>query len=257
MKIVLLSKGNDVYSGEFGNEGSGGQSYLRFNWQADITYKFLTRIKPNTDNSTTFTSYFYDPLTDKWLLIASFKRPQTQTWYTHAHSFLENFDPERGAINRKGFYNNQWACDTEGVWTELTTARFTNDATARKKARMDFMGGVENNQFVLNNCGFFSNYTPLNSVFERKPNRITAESTLGNKPFDEQFGNFDWTMTVVIPVSCFFQHQIKTIKGKTCRANFYKCGDGLTKPHYLSWNNIETPKPDFHTPQYFGEFVFD
>ncbi len=170
MKIVLLGKGKDVHTGEFGNEGSGGQSYLIFDWQADVTYSFLTRIKPNSDNSTTYTSYFYDPLTDEWHLIASFKRPQTQTWYTQAHSFLENFDPERGAVNRKGFYSNQWACNTEGVWTELTTARFTNDATARKKARMDFMGGVEGNQFVLSNCGFFSHYTPLNTVFERQAN---------------------------------------------------------------------------------------
>jgi Domain of unknown function (DUF3472)/Domain of unknown function (DUF5077) len=172
MKIVLLGKGNGVHTGEFGNEGSGGQSYLIFNWQAEVTYSFLTRIKPNSDNSTTYTAYFYDPLTDKWHLIASFKRPKTKTWYTQAHSFLENFDPERGAVNRKGFYSNQWACNTEGVWTELTKARFTNDATARKKARMDFMGGVENNQFVLSNCGFFSHYTPLNRVFERKPNGL-------------------------------------------------------------------------------------
>ncbi len=168
MKIILLRKGKNVHIGEFGDEGSGGQSYLVFNWQADVTYKFLTRIKPNNDNSTTYTSYFFDPKTDKWLLIAAFKRPQTQTWYAQPHSFLENFDPERGALNRKGFYNNQWACDTEGVWSELTTAKFTNDATARKKARMDFKGGVENNQFVLSNGGFFSDYTLLNTVFERK-----------------------------------------------------------------------------------------
>ena len=47
LKIVLLNKGKNVYTGEFGNEGSGGQSYLRFNWKADVTYKFLTQIKPN------------------------------------------------------------------------------------------------------------------------------------------------------------------------------------------------------------------
>lgn len=170
MKIVLLGKGKDVHTGEFGNEGSGGQSYLIFNWEAEVTYSFLTRIRPNSDNSTTYTSYFYDLLTDEWHLVASFKRPKTKTWYTHAHSFLENFDPERGAVNRKGFYSNQWACNTEGVWTELTTARFTNDATARKKARMDFTGGVEDNQFVLSNCGFFSDYTTLNTIFERQKN---------------------------------------------------------------------------------------
>ena len=102
-------------------------------------------------------------------MIASFKRPKTQTWFTSPHSFLENFDPERGALIRKGFYNNQWVCDTEGVWTELTKAKFTNDATARKKARMDFTGGVENNQFFLSNCGFFAHYTQLYTQFERQP----------------------------------------------------------------------------------------
>ena len=169
LKIVLLRKGKNVHIGEFGNEGSGGQSYLKFNWKADITYKFLTQAKPTDNNSTIYTAYFYDTETQKWLLIASFKRPATHTWYTQPHSFLENFEPERGALNRKGFYNNQWVYNTEGVWTELTVAKFTNDATGRKKARMDFKGGVENNQFFLSNCGFFSDYTLPNTFFERKP----------------------------------------------------------------------------------------
>jgi hypothetical protein len=169
LKIVMLSKGKNVYSGEFGNEGAGGQSYLRFNWKAGITYKFLTHIQPTSHNATIYTSYFFDTEASRWMLIASFKRPDTHTWYTSPHSFLENFEPERGAINRKGFYNNQWVYDTTGNWTELTTARFTNDATARKKARMDFRGGVENNQFYLSNCGFFSAFTPLNSTFTRRP----------------------------------------------------------------------------------------
>ncbi len=174
LKIVLLRKGKDVHTGEFGNEGSGGQSYLKFNWKADVTYKFLTQVKPTDNNSTIYTAYFYDTETQKWLLIASFKRPATHTWYTQPHSFLENFEPERGALNRKGFYNNQFVYNTEGVWSELTTAKFTNDATGRKKARMDFKGGVENNQFFLSNCGFFSQYTLPNTFFERKP--------MGEKP---------------------------------------------------------------------------
>lgn len=87
--------------------------------------------------------------------------------------------------------------------------------------------------------------------------KIITESTLGHEPFEEKKGYFEWTMTVVIPLSCFFQHTIKTLKGKTSKGNFYKCGDGLSQPHYLAWNNIETPNPDFHTPQYFGEIVFE
>ena len=187
LKIVLLRKGKNTHIGEFGNEGSGGQSYLKFNWKGDITYRFLTQVKPTDNNSTIYTAYFYDTEAQKWLLIASFKRPATHTWYTQPHSFLENFEPERGTLNRKGFYNNQWVCETsegkfvtasgawqEGIWTELTTAKFKNDATGRKKARMDFKGGVENNQFFLSNCGFFSDYTLPNTFFERKP--------MGEKP---------------------------------------------------------------------------
>lgn len=40
-KIGLLKKGDKVHSVEFGNEGSGGQSYLQYNWKAGQTYKFL------------------------------------------------------------------------------------------------------------------------------------------------------------------------------------------------------------------------
>ena len=40
-KIRLLRKGKNVHIGEFGNEGSGGQSYLKYPWKAGSTYKFL------------------------------------------------------------------------------------------------------------------------------------------------------------------------------------------------------------------------
>ena len=41
------------------------------------------------------------------------------------------------------------------------------------------------------------------------------------------------------------------------RANFYKCGDKTAHPHYLSWSPIDTPNPDFHRPEFFGELVLD
>ncbi|MDE6269894.1 MAG: hypothetical protein K2M12_03440, partial [Muribaculaceae bacterium] len=45
--------------------------------------------------------------------------------------------------------------------------------------------------------------------------------------------------------------------GKQLRANFYKCGDLLSTPHFLSWNRVDTPHPDFHRPEYFGAIKFD
>ena len=60
-KVLLVKKGKDVNTGEFGNEGSGGQSYLLYNWKAGNTYRFLTHIRPFERGYTEYTSYFYAP----------------------------------------------------------------------------------------------------------------------------------------------------------------------------------------------------
>ena len=45
---------------------------------------------------------------NKWLLIASFKRPETNTYFKGIYSFLENFNPATGYMERSANYNNQW-----------------------------------------------------------------------------------------------------------------------------------------------------
>lgn len=164
-KIILLKKGKDVYTGEFGNEGSGGQSYLKYNWKAGEACKFLLHAKPVADNYTNYTAYFYAAAENKWMLIASFNRPATTTYLKRLHSFLENFDPATGYITRKAWYHNQWVCTSTGEWKQLTKARFTGDATAQKEYRVDYAGGEENGKFFLQNCGFFNNRTTLRTEF--------------------------------------------------------------------------------------------
>jgi hypothetical protein len=166
-KIKMLRKGSNVTTGEFGNEGSGGQSYLKFNWKAGNTYKFLLRGEPQTDNSTIYTAYFFAPDINKWLLIASFSRPLTNTYLSRFHSFLENFIPEQGEFSRKVLFNNQWFCDDKGNWSEVNSAKFTIDNTGTKGYRMDYSGGLDNNSFYLKNGGFFSNYVKAKSLFTR------------------------------------------------------------------------------------------
>src|SRR5690606_33168904 len=70
-KILLLKKGNGVYTGEFGNEGSGGQSFLRYNWQAETTYKFLLKGEPDGKGNTVYSAWFFAPEKNNWQLIAS------------------------------------------------------------------------------------------------------------------------------------------------------------------------------------------
>jgi hypothetical protein len=118
-KIKLLKKGDGVHAAEFGNEGSGRQSYVRYNWKAATTYKFLLHAVPDGTNQTIYIAYFYAPEKAAWMLIASFKRPKTNTYLKRLHSFLENFSPEQGNIERKVLFNNQWVRDVNGQWTEL------------------------------------------------------------------------------------------------------------------------------------------
>ncbi len=169
-KIILLDKGNGVTTGEFGNEGSGGQSYKIYDWKAGNAHKFLLKGKPSVNNSTDYTAYFRAPEDEEWKLIASFRRPHTTRHLTNIYSFLENFVPDTGFLSRKGLYQNQWVYTNENEWYELTKAKFTADATARKESRMDYSGGTEGNHFFMRNCGFFDNTTEIGSYFKRKVN---------------------------------------------------------------------------------------
>ena len=171
-KIILLGKGDEVKTGEFGNEGSGGQSYKVFPWKANATYKFLLKGVPAENNSTDYTAYFLAPEDNQWQLIASFRRPQGSQHLQKLYSFLENFVPSTGNISRQANYNNQWVYTTDREWVELTKAKFTADATARKESRMDYAGGSVGNQFFMQNCGFFSDTTPMDSKFTRTANAI-------------------------------------------------------------------------------------
>jgi hypothetical protein len=168
-RIVLLAKGPNVHAGEFGNEGSGGQSYLNYPWRAGNTYRFLVHAQPQEHNTTVFTAWFFAPEENKWRLIASFRRPQTHTWLTGLHSFLENFEPAMGNKTRLVLFDHQWIRTDQGKWMPLTKARFTGDNTARKGYRMDYAGGIKGTSFYLQNCGFFSDYTPLDTWWERHP----------------------------------------------------------------------------------------
>lgn len=168
-KVKLVSKGDNTTINAFGGEGSGGQSYMVFNWKVGKTYRFLLKGEPTSDNKTDFSAYFFDPEQSKWHFIACWRRPYTSSHLTSLYSFLENFSTQTGPLGRKVLYNNQWVCDTNGKWHEVTKAKFTADETARKNARLDYNGGYISgeNGFYLKNCGFFTETPRLDEYFTR------------------------------------------------------------------------------------------
>jgi hypothetical protein len=74
-----------------------------------------------------------------------------------------------------------------------------------------------------------------------------------NKTCDE---NKYWELTVSIPLQVFLHSSIDSLQGRQCLANFYKCGDMLPEPHFISWKNIDSPEPNFHLLHCFGTLNF-
>lgn len=157
-RVRMLRHGDGVHIGEFGNEGSGGQSFMIYPWKAGTTYPFLMRVRPDGKGNTIYTAYFYATEAGEWRLVAEFLRPQTNTWYTHPHSFLENFNPEQGYLTRKVQFKNQWARTTDGRWVRPSDAIFTNDGTAQAGVRLDYIGGqtADRKALYLKMGGFFN-----------------------------------------------------------------------------------------------------
>ena len=67
-----------------------------------------------------------------------------------------------------------------------------------------------------------------------------------------------WYIEYKIPFSILSKYiQVdKPGPGILWRANFYKCGDKTSHPHWLTWAPVNYPQPKFHLPEYFGWLEF-
>lgn len=68
-----------------------------------------------------------------------------------------------------------------------------------------------------------------------------------------------WTVEYRLPFAILAHYAPLTAPapGVSWRANFYKCADKTSHPHWLTWAKIDYPKPRFHLPQFFGTLVFE
>jgi hypothetical protein len=66
-----------------------------------------------------------------------------------------------------------------------------------------------------------------------------------------------YTVRFSIPLTFVEEHygKLDIRPGYRFAGNFQKCGEGTASPHYGCWNPIQTPEPDFHRPEHFGELV--
>ena len=91
---------------------------------------------------------------------------------------------------------------------------------------------------------------------QEEMNTIERVCTFPREAFEEKDGSFAWEVQLRIPLNLIFGGKKPNFPQKL-RANFYKCADKTNKPHFLSWQPIPLPKPDFHCPAFFGEIVLE
>ena len=86
--------------------------------------------------------------------------------------------------------------------------------------------------------------------------QVETVPSLGHDPIESLDQHTSWNIKLVIPIMVLSYSNIDTLSGLDAHANFYKCGDKLKQPHFLSWKPVLTTKPDFHQPHYFGQLSF-
>lgn len=175
-RVQLVAKGDGVFSGDFGNEGTGGHSHLKYPWKTGQTQRFLVTAQPADETFTIFSGHYFHPDSRKWMLISSWKAPKEGGWLRRLHGFSENFWGASGHLTRKALYGNQWVRTPQGEWIELTNATFSHDPTGRTN-RLDRFMGVEDGRFFLSHGGFVEGFTPFGERFTRPATGTSPSDT--------------------------------------------------------------------------------
>jgi hypothetical protein len=84
--------------------------------------------------------------------------------------------------------------------------------------------------------------------------KIERKVSLAGIIYPEKEGEVFWSVEFLIPFSLVEKYFGEVyLKEKIYFANFFKCGDKLKKPHWISWNKLS--ELNFHVEKDFGEII--
>jgi hypothetical protein len=153
--VSLVDKASYTQANGFGNEGTGGQSYVGTNrigtWTTGTPVKVLynkriqhiPKLNGEGNKPTAVISVWYKASEEEgWRYIATWRRPYVSSYDTGFHSFLENYGWTNGHLPRKAYYYNSFGRNVStGAWVHFNKAGFSHtDGSAGQ--RVDYEQGV-------------------------------------------------------------------------------------------------------------------
>ena len=95
------------------------------------------------------------------------------------------------------------------------------------------------------------------SVPEERGLHVSVHHSLPDVVDPEIANPVTWTLEFFIPFELLEKYvgSFGNVRGSEWKANFYKCGDETSHPHWVSWQPV--PALNFHMPEFFGTIVFE
>lgn len=125
-----------------------------------------------------------------------------------------------------------------------------------KDSCLEFFVSFNANSPLYMNFEMNSNGAFLSAVRSDRKNKTPIDQ-LCDLPEVKASRNADgWNVDVFFSLEMINKlfGECKFAKGSTFKGNFYKCGDETAQPHFGMWSPVDLPSPDFHRPEFFGEF---
>ena len=159
-RVKLISKDSKVRVGRFGNEGTGGQSFLDIDWKVGATYRFLVTAKVVGDR-TEYSSFIAEPEATVWRHMTTFSTLAQKKRLSGYYSFIEDFKRNKisATIERRAQFGEGYIRTIDGKWHALEKARFTADSNPA----LTIDSGIQKDRFFLATGGKVENKNnPLN-----------------------------------------------------------------------------------------------
>jgi len=144
------------------------------------------------------------------------------------------------------------------VWKDSCVEFFVQPKGCKGYFNFEFnCGGALLASFVTDPTrvgGILKQYSPL---MPNDNQQIRRYASLPSAVEPEISTPIVWTLEFSIPFTVLEKYAGSpgTVQGQIWRANFYKCGNETSHPHWVSWSPLSAR--NFHDPESFGNLEFD